>query len=336
MKIGDFDLEKHVFIIAEIGANHEGDIELARLLIQKAAKTGVDAVKFQNYLPHKIISGKDKERFEHFRRLALKEEDFPKLAALAREEGLIFLSTPFYLDAVDLLAPIVLAFKIASGDITYKHLLQHVASKGKPILLSTGMSTTGDVQSAIETIKRANPKIIEEKNLLLLHCVSAYPSKPEEANLRSIPFLKETFQLPVGYSDHVPGLEVALYAVAAGACLIEKHFTFDKTRQGFRDHQLSADPDDMVELVKKVRVLEAVLGDYKKEPVAGELANRESMRRSLVARVDITVGSEITDEVLTALRPETGIPVVEWERVVGKKARRDIGRGEILSEQDLT
>jgi N,N'-diacetyllegionaminate synthase len=335
VKIGNCDLAERTFIVAEAGANHEGDIKVARELVERAAETGVDAVKFQTYQAEKIAASSEKERIEHFRRLALKEEDFLELAALAREEGLLFLSTPFYLEAVDLLDPLVPAFKIASGDITYSQLIEYIAKKDKPILLSTGMSYAEDIWQAIEIVKKANNRIIEEKRLVLLHCVSSYPTEIEQANLGAIPFMRETFRLPIGYSDHTLGLQACLSAVALGACLIEKHFTLDKSRQGFRDHQLSADVKDMTELVQKVRLVEKSLGEGGKEPLECELGNQKSMRRSLSASRDIYQGSIIAEDMLMALRPEIGIPANQWRQVIGKRSRRNIVKGEIIFSQDV-
>ena len=245
MNIGNCDLTKSTFIIAEVGANHEGNLEVAKELVKVAAKTGADAVKFQTYHADKIVVKSERERYEHFQRFELKDEEFMQLAKLAKERNLIFLSTPFDIEAVDFIDKLVPAFKISSGDITYLPLIEHVARKNKPILLSTGMSNVEEIWQAIETVKRANSKLIEEEKLILLHCITSYPTKIEEANLRAIPFMKKTFRLPVGYSDHTLGFDACLYAVALGASVIEKHFTLDKYNREFRDHQLSADVEDM-------------------------------------------------------------------------------------------
>lgn len=335
MEIGKCDLTKKTFIVAEIGANHEGDFEAAKELVKAAAKTGVDAVKFQTYHADKIVIKSERERYEHFKQFELSEEEFVELAKLARKQGLIFFSTPFDIEAVDFLDKLVPAFKIASGDLTYLSLIEHVAQKDKPILLSTGTGNVKEIWQAIDAVKRANNKIIEENKLILLHCVSTYPVKIEDANLRAIPFMKETFSMPIGYSDHTLGILASLSAVALGACVIEKHFTLNKYDRGFRDHQLSADVEDMTELVQKVRLVEKSQGEYKKEPMECELTNMKLMRRSLAAKKDIPQGSTITEDMLTALRPEKGIPAFLSKQAIGKRSRRNITEGEILSQQDI-
>jgi N,N'-diacetyllegionaminate synthase len=335
VKIGNRDLTRSTFIVAEIGANHEGNFAAAKELLLAAAGTGVDAVKFQTYQAGKIVARTEKERYAHFERLALRNEEFAELAELAKKRDLIFLSTPFDIEAIDFLDRLVPAFKIASGDITYLSLIEHAARKGKPIILSTGMANMAEIRQALKAVKRGNSQLIEKSQVVLLHCVSSYPANIEEANLRAVPFLKEKFHLPVGYSDHTLGITACLTAVALGACLLEKHFTLDKNRRGFRDHQLSADVKEMTDLVAKVRQLEKSLGEYKKEPTAPEMANRASMRRSLAAREDIPPGTVLTADMLTALRPEAGIPVNRLPEVTGRICRRHISRGDILFPEDV-
>jgi len=335
MKIGNRDLTRSIFIVAEIGANHEGNFEVAKEMVQAAAEAGVDAVKFQTYRAEKLVAKAEKERYEHFKRFALGDGEFAELADLTQQHGLVFLSTPFDIEAVDFLDRLAPAFKIASGDITYLSLIKHIAQKGKPMFLSTGMANVEEIWQAIDIVKRANSKLIEENKLVLLHCVSSYPTNIEEANLRAIPFMKEAFHLPVGYSDHTLGILACLAAVALGACLIEKHFTLDKNRQGFRDHQLSADVKDITELVAKVRQLEKSLGEYKKEPTEHEMANRTSMRRSLAAKGNIPQGTIITEDMLAALRPEVGVPAYSLKEVIGKASKRNIARGEIILPEDV-
>ena len=338
MKIGSCDLTKSVFITAEIGANHEGDFEEAKKLIKVAANTGVDAVKFQTYTTEKLVSTYAKELsnwMQKRKKFELTREEFIKLAKVAREEDLIFLSTPYDTEAVDFLDGLVPAFKVSSGDITYSQLIEHVAKKNKPILLSTGMATVDEIWNAIETIKRVNVGLIKRKEVILLHCISSYPTSTEDVNLRSIPFIEQTFDLPVGFSDHLPGIVASQIAVALGARVIEKHFTLNKNKSEFRDHKLSADVGEMKALVNSIRVIEKMLGEYKKEPANKELKNIKLMRRSLAAKKFIPKGTVITKTMLTALRPATGFSPILIDKIVGKKALQDIKKGELLTVEKV-
>jgi sialic acid synthase SpsE len=329
-----------VFIIAEIGANHEGSVDEAKMLLDAAAKTGVDAVKFQTYFADKIVHKSQKDRHKHFRNLELTEDDFLGLAEYAERLGITFMSTPFDPDSVDFLDPLVPAFKIASSDITFLQLIKKVAEKGKPILMSTGMSTMDEIRNAVNVINNVNPKILTDGKVVLLHCTTSYPTDIKEANLNSIPFLKKEFNLPVGYSDHTIGLLASLASVVLGASVVEKHFTLDKNRSDrppyFRDHRLSADVEDMKKLVKDIRALERGLGTFKKDVLTSEAGNLQSSRRCIVAKNDIKQGSVISEDSITALRPCTeGISAHEFFNVIGKKTKRDIKTGEIVFEKDL-
>jgi|CXWL01.1.fsa_nt_gi N-acetylneuraminate synthase/N,N'-diacetyllegionaminate synthase len=334
MKIGSIALENQVFIIAEIGANHEGSVEEALRMIEAAAQCGVDAVKFQTYRAEKIVASSEIQRRQHFKRLELTDADFRRLAQESAARGLVFLSTPFDRDSADMLDPLMPAFKVASGDLTCGPLLSHIATKGKPILLSTGMADMGEIYEAIEIIEQASP-FGQRAPLALLHCVSAYPTPDEQANLLAIRRLQATTGRMVGYSDHTLGIEACVAAVALGVRVIEKHFTLDKSRSTFRDHQLSADPADLTALVTGVRRIEAMLGTGDKAPAAGEAANRLSMRRSLAAAVVIAKGQVLTVEMLTQLRPGTGLPSAMLDRVIGLRVSRDVGEGELLTIADV-
>ncbi len=324
------DLERRVFVIAEIGANHEGRVEAAIRMIDAAARCGVDAVKFQTYRADTIVSPAQADRWRHFKRLELREEDFLALSAHAGRRGVVFLSTPFDAVSVDFLSPLVPAFKVASGDLTAHPLLTRIATKGKPILLSTGMATLEEIRDAVQVIERGHPAGASAP-ITLLHCVSAYPTPDDHANLCAIPHLREHLGRTVGYSDHTLGIEACLAAVALGARVIEKHFTLDKTRTTLRDHQLSADPADMAALVSGVRRIETMRGDGAKGTLSCETENRVSMRRSLAAAVDIAEGQTIARDMLTVLRPGTGLAPSELEAVVGLRAARSIHAGELLT-----
>ena len=335
MRIGAHDLAQHVLIVAEIGANHEGDWGRAVELVAAAAEAGADAVKFQTYRAEKIVAASETDRRIHFRRLELSDDQFLSLAVEARSRGVMFLSTPFDLESADLLDPVMPAFKIASGDLTYVGLLRHIAAKGKPVILSTGMSSDSEIQAALATLAEAAPGRDLPEWIALLHCVSAYPTPPEQANLKSIPFLADTFGLITGYSDHTLENWACLAATALGARILEKHFTLDKHRSDFRDHALSAEPAEMAALVRGVRTIEAALGDYGKPIAPAERDNRVAMRRSLAARDDIQSGSRLTAESLTALRPARGLSPTQLDAVMGRRTGRLIKAGEPITEADL-
>jgi N,N'-diacetyllegionaminate synthase len=332
MKIGGVDCRVRPFLIAEIGANHEGDIQVAKQMVREAARAGADAVKFQTYKAEKIVSRAETQRFAHFQRLSLSDSAFAELAAEARENNVLFMSTPFDLDAVEFLDPLVPAFKIASGDLTFVPLLESVAAKGKPIVLSTGMASLEEIRSALDTIQCAGEYSREEmrERVVLLHCVTSYPTAPEEANLRAIGRLREEFNLPVGYSDHTLGILACLGAAAMGACVIEKHFTLEKSRQTLRDHQLSADPMDLSELSTSLKSLAVMLGRFEKSPTSCEEGNRLSMRRSLAARIDIKAGDVISVDKVTCLRPGTGLAPSRLPDIVGRVAMEDISAGHLI------
>ena len=332
MKIGSLDIHERVLVIAEIGANHEGNLDEAKRLIEAAAKAGADAVKFQTYRAEKIVASSETQRRTHFRRLELTDEAFQTLAQVALEYGVMFLSTPFDVESVDLLDPLMPAFKIASGDLTAAPLVAHIASKGKPIILSTGMAELAEIAEAIGVIEESSP-LGAESPVVLLHCVSSYPTPDAEAQLNAIPYLRDRTGRLIGYSDHTLGIEACLAAVALGARVIEKHFTFDKGRTTMRDHQLSADPADLVQLVKGVRRIEAMLGECAKGLRGVESANRVSMRRSLAARVGIPGGTVITASMLTVLRPGTGLSPALLTQITGCRAAQDIRPGELLTPE---
>jgi len=335
MKIAHKDIHKSVFIIAEIGANHEGDLDTAIRMIDAAAGTNADAVKFQTYRAEKIVTPAESQRYAHFQKLELSDNDFTTLAKHAQSKGILFLSTPFDIESVELLDPIVPAFKIASGDLTTLALIAAIAQKGKPILLSTGMGSIADIDAALATIRSVNQRLIQEKQVALLHCVSSYPTKIEEANLLSIQFLRQRYDLPVGYSDHVIGPLACETAVALGARIIEKHFTLEKEGKTFRDHALSADPADMKLLVEHIRSIEASFGVPQKIMQPVESSNSRTMRRSVAAKEDIAAGSILKESMLTFLRPATGIPAQDMRAIIGKRTKNPIARSHIITYNDI-
>jgi N-acetylneuraminate synthase/N,N'-diacetyllegionaminate synthase len=330
--IGD---EEPVFIVAEIGLNHDGKLHQAKELIKKAAEAGVDAVKFQTFHADKLLSRstrgvshlkmEEETPYKMFKKLEFGREEHIQLMEVAREEGILFLSTPFDEDGAELLFTLgVKAFKIASGDITNLPLLEFVAKKKLPIILSTGMSTLGEVEEAIDVIYGSGCR-----EIVLLHCTSNYPPAEEDVNLRAILLLKEVFGVPVGYSDHTVGIFASFGAVSLGASLIEKHFTLSRTLPG-PDHSISLEPKEMKQLVIGIRSIEKMLGEKVKRPAKAEFPIRNFARRSIVASVKIPKGTVIQKEMLSIKRPGSGIPPKYINLVVGRVAKSEIEKDELL------
>ena len=327
------------FVIAEAGVNHDGDPERARRLVEAAAAAGADAVKFQTFDAGRLATtaapkaayqvattGDGESQLEMLRRLQLSNEAHRMLAEAARAAGLIFLSTPFDPPSADLLDSLdVPAFKLSSGELTNLPFLAYVAAKRRPLLVSTGMADLAEVEAAVDTIHETGAR-----DLALLHCVSSYPAAPEDANLRAMDTLAARFQVPVGFSDHTLGLEVALAAVARGACVLEKHVTLDRTAPG-PDHAASLEPAEFAALVRGVRRVEAALGHGRKEPAAAEADVARVARRSLVASRDIPEGAALTAGAVTALRPGTGLSPALLPSLLGRRARHAIAAGTLIT-----
>jgi sialic acid synthase SpsE len=326
MKIGAIDLSSEILVIAEIGNNHEGDFGLATEMIHAAVATGAQAVKFQTIQPERLVSATQAARIEQLSRYAFSRDQFAELAGIARAAGAMFLSTPFTPDVLPWLSPLVPAFKIASGDNNFAPLLEAVAATGKPILLSTGMSDMEAIKQACTTIGNIAPN----GEIALLHCVSAYPTPPEQANLRAIATLARETGKVVGYSDHTLGVDAAVLSVALGARIIEKHFTLSKTRSEFRDHALSADPAEMAELVRRVRLARTLLGTGEKILQEGEMLTAVAARRSIVARVALPAGHLLANGDLDWLRPGGGLAPGKEDLILGRQLTQAVARGEMI------
>lgn len=333
------------YIIAEVGVNHEGSMEKAKFMIEEAKRGGADAVKFQSYKAEKLASKNSpaywdlneestKSQFELFKKYdKFGEKEFIELAKYAKEVGIDFISTPFDIESVDFLDELMPAYKIASADITNVPFLRHVASKNKPILLSTGASKISEIWNAIEILKDAgNNKII------LLHCVLNYPTKYENANLGMIKDMKEKFKdYIIGYSDHtLPEKieDIFLTSWLLGAQVIEKHFTFDKTLPG-NDHYHAMDGNDLKKVTNKINDIIQVYGKDEKKFLETEKISRKNARRSIVAKVDIKQGEILSEDKLITKRPAKGISAFYYDDVVGRKAKRDIKEDEILNFGDF-
>ncbi len=331
MKIAAHDLNARILIVAEIGNNHEGNFDVACRLVEAAAASGVDAVKFQTFKTERFTSNADPARFERLRKFELSQDQFRALERLARERGLIFLSTPLDLESARFLAPLVDVFKIASGDNNFWPLIDYVANTGKPLIISTGMADMAHVERVAEHARAAGA----DGRLALLHCVAAYPAPAGELNLRAIPAMATATGCPVGWSDHTLDAEASFAAAAIGARIIEKHFTLDKNFSAFRDHQLSADPPEMRRIVDGVRRIEQMLGAPVKAIQPSEQATCTPARRSIAAACDLARGHRLRAEDLMWVRPAIGLPPGEERRVLARSLVRDVKLGEAITEQDV-
>ena len=318
--------------------NHNGDIARAKSLIDAAVLARADAVKFQTYHTERlVIANAPKADYQKrttdggesqaamLRKLELSFEAFRELAAYCRAKGILFLSTPFDEESADFLLELgVPAFKMGSGELTNLPLLEHVARKGLPMIVSTGMADLSDVAAAVHALRHAG-----NSQIILLHCVSAYPADPATVNLRAMRTLTREFNLPVGFSDHTRGIEVAVGAAALGACIIEKHFTLDRRLPG-PDHHASLEPCELAAMVDAIRTVQSALGDGVKRPVAVEHDTARVARRSLVAARDIKAGEILDRGAIGVKRPGTGLPASALDSLVGRRARMDIPGGTLL------
>ena len=313
-----FNFKNKVLIVAEIGNNHEGSFSLAKKLIEKAAKAGVDAVKFQTFKTEKFVNDRDKLKYKRYKKFELSKKEFYKLSKFAKSKKLIFISTPLDIQSAIDLNKCVDFFKISSGDNNYFQLIEKVLSFKKPVIISTGLLNHGGIKDLLKLIKKRN---FPMKKVFLLHCVSDYPVVDKEANLISIKYLRDKFKMNIGYSDHTLGIEASIMAVSYGAKIIEKHFTIDKNYSMFRDHKLSSDPKEMLKLVESVRRSSIMAGAYTKKISKNEKKNFKSMRRSLYAKVQINKGERITLDKIKLVRPFNSLSTKKIKDILNKKAK---------------
>ncbi|EJF0770044.1 N-acetylneuraminate synthase [Campylobacter upsaliensis] len=331
---------KKVLIIAEAGVNHNGDINLAKKLIEQAAKAGADVVKFQTFKANSCVSvsakkakyqlettAKEESQLEMIKKLELSYESHFELMKHCKKHGIAFLSTPFDLESVEFLRGLDLPyFKIPSGEITNLPYLKAVAKCKKKVLLSTGMANLGEIEAALEILRKNGTR-----NITLLHCNTEYPTPFEDVNLNALKTLKEAFKLEVGYSDHTEGIVASLGAVALGAVVIEKHFTLDKTMEG-PDHRASLEFEELKALCKGIRALEKALGSGIKKASKSEAKNKIIARKSLVAKREIQKGEKFSIENLTTKRPGSGISAMRYEEYLGKRALKTYKKDELINE----
>lgn len=308
MRIGQFDTDKEVMVVAEIGNNHEGSYALAEELVGLAAEAGVHAVKFQTFKTELFVSRKEEARFRQLKSYELTFDQFEKLSELAKACGILFISTPFDLESALFLKDLVVAYKIASGDNTFYPLLESVASTGLPVIMSGGLAETRQLRHSKGLIEKVWQERRIDQSLAVLHCVTAYPVPRAEANLGAIGELRKELGCTIGYSDHTLGIEAAILAVALGARIIEKHFTIDKHYSSFRDHQLSADPQELSLLVRRVKEATELLGGNIRTVQESEKKLAHAVRRSIAAKRDLPRGTILSSDDIMWIRPANGLP----------------------------
>jgi N-acetylneuraminate synthase len=341
IKLGEVEIGvgKPPYIIAEVGSNHNGDMNLCRELIDAAADAGAHAVKFQSWTDTSLIA---EEEYGHNTEYSDKKKHFGSLREMVtayqltasqhleahahcRDRGIAFCSTPFSMEEVDLLESLsVPFFKIASMDIVHLPLLKYVARKQRPVLISTGMATLAEIERAVETVRAEG-----NEQIVLLHCISIYPPEYETIHLRNMATLQQAFDVPVGFSDHTLGTAIPLAAIALGACVIEKHFTLDQNMAGW-DHAISADPEQLRTVVAEGRNIFTALGGSGRMVVTAEMEKRKKFRRSLVTRRKLDRGYMLTEADLDAKRPGTGIAPDEIAYVIGRRLSSDLAADQVL------
>jgi N-acetylneuraminate synthase/N,N'-diacetyllegionaminate synthase len=337
VRIGSIDLQQRRALIAEIGNNHEGDAELARRMAHTAVDAGAHVVKFQVIDPERLVQRTQTERIAQLGRFRLSIETFASIAADVRSRGGMFMVSAFDTDSLQAIAPHVDAIKIASGDVDFDSMLTVAAGLGRPIVLSTGMSTEAEIRRAIDVIAAALPAGVPVADrLAILHCVSLYPTPMAQANLAAIPALAGTFGLTTGYSDHTLGIEAALVALGLGARIIEKHFTLDKAQSAFRDHALSATPDEFRQLAQMVNAADEAMGSGSRARVDSDAATRVAARRSIVAARDLAAGTVLERADLDCVRPAGGLPPSAMAGVIGRRVARAIAAHDRIVLDDLT
>ena len=333
-------MNEAVKIIAEAGVNHGGSLEMAKQLIDSAADSGADFVKFQTFRAEALVTRSAKKAEYQFRQeygddnqygmlknYELDQAGHVDLILHCRERGIEFLSSPFDLQSIDLLVNLgIQIIKIPSGEITNKPYLIHVARQGKPVVMSTGLSSFDEVSKALQVLITNG---LDENGITILHCNSQYPAPIDEVNLRAMTSMKSAFGVPIGLSDHTEGITIPIAAVALGACVIEKHLTLDRSLAG-PDHAASLTPEEFTEMVSSIRDVEKAMGDGIKRPSPGELNNLFAVRKSIVASKKIYIGELFSSENLAVKRPGSGISPMHWDDVVGTRSKWDFDIDELI------
>lgn len=318
------------YVIAEGGLNHNGDVKIAKKMIEEAAKSGADAIKFQTYKTEEFLR-KSSQYFDVFKKVELSFEEFGELKDYSKNQGITFFSTPFDIVSAEFLKKInVPCFKIASSDLTNIPLIRHVAKSSKPVIISTGLAIMDEVREAVTCCLHEG-----NDNIALLHCVANYPTLPEETNLEAIRTMKDAFSFSIGYSDNGESTLVDLVAASIGAEIIEKHFTLDKKMSG-PDHSFSIDPDGLKTLVSQLKTISKMKGNGIKTPRESELKMRSAIRKSLTAKKRIRQGETITSELISVKRPAEGIEPKYFQQIIGKKATKDIEEDSAIKWYDIS
>jgi N,N'-diacetyllegionaminate synthase len=324
------DLECEVVVVAEIGVNHEGDVDAAAKLIRLAHEAGADAVKLQSYTPKRFASSADPVRQQRVRQFCLDRSAHYRLAGWAREIGACLFSAAITEDVIPLLAELFPAIKVASGDLNFEPIVRGAAATGKPVILSTGNSTVEEIEQALVWCREEIGDEGLRERIALLHCVSAYPAPIEQANLLSIPFLRQRFGLITGYSNHVLGTEAVLAAVALGARIVEVHVTDRREGREFRDHAMSFEPPELANLIVSVRKVVSSLGKPGKPLQPSELVIRVAMRKGVVAARNLAADTVLTRDDLMYARPASEFPAAELPYLVGRRLTVSIREGELI------
>ena len=333
-------MRRNTFIIAEAGVNHNGDLSIARKLIDVAAEAGVDVVKFQTFRTENLVtqyankadyqlnnSSENEYQYQMLKRLELTREMHIELIEYCRLKGIEFFSTAFDKDSIDLLVELgINYFKIPSGEITNLPYIRYLGSLGKRIILSTGMSEMAEIEAAVQALETSGTL---RSNITILHCNTEYPTPMEDVNLKAMVSLRDTFGVEVGYSDHTQGIEVSVAAVALGGTVIEKHFTLNKNMPG-PDHKASLEPHELKQFVSAIRNIEKAMGDGIKKPSPSERKNKAIVRKSIVAARAIKEGEVFTEENLAVKRPANGLSPMLWDKVCGRSAFRDFAPDELI------
>tara|TARA_Y100000590_G_C15702015_1_gene1007156 strand:- start:973 stop:1983 length:1011 start_codon:yes stop_codon:yes gene_type:complete len=335
LKIFNKNTEKDILFIAEIGVNHEGSLDVAKDLIHKAAFAGADAVKFQSYTPEKFISSVDHERMKRIKKFSLTKENHIELISTAKECNINFFSSAITEDWIPFLEENCEVIKIASGDLTFEPTLIAAATSKCKLILSTGLGTISEIDRAIEVIKQNTTETNLSSKIALLHCISAYPTPIEEANILSIPFLKERYNLEVGFSNHIVGIEASLAAIANGAKLIEIHFTDNKHNRTFHDHALSADPEDLKLLVDMGKKIHLSLGKYEKIRQNSEIPNVNTIRKGIIAAKSLNKNTVLMRSDIMFARPASFFSAKDVGELIGKKLNKSLKTGEPIKPEDL-
>lgn len=327
-----------IFVIAEAGVNHNGDIEIAKRLIDAAVEAGADAVKFQTFKAEQLVcrdakkaeyqlatTDQSESQYDMLKKLELTTETHEILMKYCDQKNIMFLSTPFDIESINFLSKLgVQIYKIPSGEITNLPYLREVGKHRQKTILSTGMSSMDEVKAAVDVLQKAGAN-----DIILLHCNTQYPTPITDVNLLAMVRMREELGLPVGYSDHTQGIEIPIAAAALGAVVIEKHFTLDRSMEG-PDHKASLEPDELQAMVSSIRKVEKAMGDGIKKPTSSELSNMAVARKSIVAKCDIRTGELFTKDNLTTKRPGTGISPMQWDEIIGTAAKRDYVKDEMI------